>query len=513
MPIKKTIFCTIKQRSFAVNSPTSFAALERLVMSENKNRQFFFNTLASWSVNILKSCIQLFLIPVMARLLSPEDYGIYALAFPTILFFAALADGGLGSSMSREDEANNDTWSTAFWVMLLICSGLALIIAAAAFIFSYLTGEVALASLMPVLSLVLPLIALTVLADARLTRRGNLIYHSAAELVAFAIGAIAAILVAIHGGGYWSLAAQYLVSYFIRAVVMNVAAGVVPSFVFKPSLLAVHLNIGGALILSRACELIGKSIENALYGNLFGIASLGNYTFASQIARFGCDAATNPVIGSFYARALHDSDYNVAALHGRLTRALLLTLIPITAYLAILAPVIFPIFLGHKWGEAASLLSLIIVPYGFASIAWLSSQITLKHGLASRTASIVSICSLFRALAVLLGYVFTLRFVVLIIAISFFIQALMITISVPRRYRFDIPIMLRTLCRPALILIVSCSVVVSIRIFSSSDLIVTCFSAMVGLIAYVVGLLLFGGPAIKSDIRAFKMSNFYRTRS
>ena len=473
-------------------------------MSVKASRQFFYNAAASWFVNILKSVLQLMLIPIMARLLSPQDYGIYALAFPIILFFAALADGGLGASLAREDEANTEVWSTAFWLMLMICVVLALIISLTGVLLAKYTGQIELESLLPVLSLVLPLISLTILADARLTRRGNLLYHSAAELCAFILGATIAVFSAYQGAGYWSLTFQYLASYTVRALVMNYAVGVAPALVFKPEVLKNHLNIGGGLVLSRGFELIGKAIENGLFGHFFGITHLGSYTFASQIARFGCDAATNPLVGAFYARALHESERDVAALHAQLTRALLMTLAPATLYLAILSPVILPLFLGNKWYEASQLLSLIIVPFGISSIAWLSSQIALKHGLSNRTALVVSICSLARALIVLSGYYLSIFYVVCIISTTYLVQALLITIVVPRRYTFNLTEMAKVMLRPTIVLFITCGLVVTMSRLINLNPFHLILLSILSLIVYFLGLTFCCGAVIKKDILSIK---------
>lgn len=76
-----------------------------------------FGAIASGVVSIVKAVLQLLLLPVMARLLGPNEFGLYALALPTISLVTLLADGGLGSSLVREQESSTLVWSSAFWAL------------------------------------------------------------------------------------------------------------------------------------------------------------------------------------------------------------------------------------------------------------------------------------------------------------------------------------------------------------------------------------------------------------
>ena len=69
-------------------------------------RRLALGTLLGGAANLCRVCLQIVMLPVMARLLGPNEYGLYALAMPTITFVTMLADGGLGSSLARESEAD-----------------------------------------------------------------------------------------------------------------------------------------------------------------------------------------------------------------------------------------------------------------------------------------------------------------------------------------------------------------------------------------------------------------------
>src|SRR6266403_3723120 len=83
------------------------------------SRKLAFGAAASGTVSLIKVGLQLLLLPVMARLLGPGEFGIYALALPTVSFVALLADGGFGATLAREPESSSLVWSSAFWMLLL----------------------------------------------------------------------------------------------------------------------------------------------------------------------------------------------------------------------------------------------------------------------------------------------------------------------------------------------------------------------------------------------------------
>ena len=156
----------VKEDQLAAPAPVGvpFASARKLAMG----------AVASGTVSVVKIGLQLLLLPVMARLLGPDEFGIYALALPTISFVTLLADGGMGATLAREPETSSLVWSSAFWFLLF--TGLVLAMAASAFGLglSYVVHQPRIAPMIAMLSLSLVLLVLSVPAGARLTRRRNL---------------------------------------------------------------------------------------------------------------------------------------------------------------------------------------------------------------------------------------------------------------------------------------------------------------------------------------------------
>ena len=346
----------------------------------DERRRFAFNAAAGGIANLAKIAVQLVLLPVMARLLGPAEFGLYALALPTVVFFTTLADGGLGASLAREQESSTAVWSTAFWALLASCGSLALLTVAGGFVLADLSDQPRLAGIMALLSLSFPLLALTALPAARLVRRGNLVVHSVADIVSTLVGAAAAVGLALAGAGAWALAAQYVLGWAVSCLVLNAAAFEPPTFEFRLASLKTHAATGGSLIGSRLSELLGRQAENLLFSRLFGAAALGSYTFANQTSRFLCEAAGNPLWGALYSHALREKADAVETLHGTLSRLLASALFPASALLAASAPEVFHIVLGPRWAGAAALTQILVPFYALSTVAAQCGAVLLARG-------------------------------------------------------------------------------------------------------------------------------------
>lgn len=346
----------------------------------DRHRRFAVNAAAGGVANAVKIAIQLILLPLMAHMLGPAEFGLYALALPTVSFFSVLADAGLGNSLAREDEASTTIWSTAFWVLLATGIGLALVVSAWGVLLARFAHEPRLAALMAFLSVSFVMITMSVLPSARLTRRGNLVVYAGADVFSTLIGAVFAVILAASGAGAWSLAIQYVIGYAIRAAVLNAAAFHRPALVFQPRRLGRHLTTGSAVLGSRLFDFAGRLVENVIFGRSFGPAALGTYTFANQAPRFLCEAAQNPVWAALYAHALHAEPTAIAALHRTLVRLLASVLFPIAFLISAAAPSLVALVLGEKWASSGMLIQILVPVYALAAASAQSSAVLLAGG-------------------------------------------------------------------------------------------------------------------------------------
>jgi O-antigen/teichoic acid export membrane protein len=442
--------------------------------------------MASGAVNIAKVALQLLLLPIMARLLGPEEFGLYALALPTVSLVALLADGGLGSTLAREDESSTLVWSSAFWALLLMGITLAIGAAASGAVLGYVAHQPRLPAMIAVLSLSLVFLTLSVVPSARLARRKHLGTGATVELVSTAIGAIVAVVMAWYGAGAWSLAAQYVMTYAVRAILLNFTAFHLPETRFSFAALRPHLISGGIMIATKLCEYAGRVVENFLVDRIFGTALLGNYTFANQVSKYATDSAANVIWSALYVQALTGDRGKIVILHRRLCRLLALTLFPSMFLAAAAAPELIDITLGPKWTELAFFLRIFLPLYSFSVICCQTAPLLLAYGRFDIYFWCMAGVSFARILAVILGLWIGLTGTAYGIAVVtlLFCFAMLVFPAEPTGCR-PIP-MLRGLVGPAIASVVAAAAYLLVIDILGKDIIWIFVSLTAGLVVYII---------------------------
>ena len=336
---------------------------------ESSERRIAVNALAGGAANLGKIGVQLVMLPLMARLLGPAEFGLYALALPAVALCMILADGGLAVSLAREPRDSKLVWSTAFWLIQPAGFVLAAIVTGLGYVLAAFAHEPRLPGLMALLSVSLILVAQATLPIASLTRQGRLVVVAAANLVSSVAGAAVGICLAMAGFGATSLAAQLVATLLVDAGILNAFAFVRPKFEFQLSSVIGHLSLGGALLGVRLADSSGRMLENVLYGRTFGAADLGVYTFANQVPRFLFEAASSPVWAALFAHAVHEDKSQFRKAHANVVRLTASVVFPAAALVSATASEILNAILGPKWDQAAALLSILAPFYAMHAVA------------------------------------------------------------------------------------------------------------------------------------------------
>jgi PST family polysaccharide transporter len=468
------------------------------------------NAVGGGALNFAKIAIQFLLIPVMARLLGPAEFGLYALALPTIAFFTVIADGGLGVSLAREDEGQTRVWSTAFWVLLATSLVLCLVVIGWGAILSVLARAPRLFPIMTLLSLSFVFIAVSVLPTARLTRSGNLVLYAVADFIANALGAVAAVSLAIAGAGAMSLAVQYVTSFATRALILNLVAFYRPRRQFHLGDLGGHLLTGGFLLGGRLLEFSSRLVENVLFGRAFGAAALGTYTFANQVPRFICEAASNPTWSALYSHALRDESRDLGPAYRKICRFLASMTFPVAGLLSASAPSALVLLLGQKWAPAAPLIQILVPSYALGVVASQGSAILLSKGRNATFLVILAGLTAGRLLAVCSGYWLGETAVAWGIVVANVLYAIAMVIA-PARLMDATPWdLLRVLVGPTVSSVVAAAVCAVAIAMEPHGPIATVVGLALGGVAYLVAMVAMEGALLKADLLTLRRVVFRR---
>jgi O-antigen/teichoic acid export membrane protein len=467
--------------------------------SSSSHRKLAIGAMAGGLVNIIKVALQVLLLPVMARLLGPNEFGLYALALPTVSLVALLADGGLGATLMREQETNLLLWSSAFWALMFMGVALALGTSGVGILIGHLANQPRLPGIIALLSFSLVCMTLTVVPGCRLVRRKHLGIMAFADLASNLIGTIVAVTMAWYGAGAWSLAAQYVSAYAVKATIVNLAAFHVPAAKFSLATLRPHLVSGGILIVSRIFEYAGRMTENFLIDRIFGTALVGSYNFSNQVSKFVTDAASNVAWSAIYVQALTEDKGKVIILHRQLCRLLGVVLFPATFLAAAAAPELIVWMLGPKWPDLTFLLRVFLPLYALSAICGQTAPLLLAYGRFDIQLWCMIGLSLGRVLAAGVGYWIGLEgavYGVAVVTIAFCLAMIVL----PAEVTGSRPIpLLAGLVRPAISSVVATVAFLLLKTTLPQDIVGTLVCLVAGFTVYLLCMVLIDRKGLTED--------------
>jgi PST family polysaccharide transporter len=305
---------------------------------------------------------------VMARLLSPAEFGVMAAAMVVIALTDAVFDGAFGIGIVQKEELSDDYIATTLTLSVLLATGMFAVIALSAKAIQGFFGFPGLAAVLTVTAITLLLKAFGSVSRALLIRRQR--YHNLAitTVVTYVAGyCLTSPLLALAGAGVWALVGGALVATATEAAI-NLAFARTP---LKPTIRRADVrevfSSSGLFTLTRLLNWASSTGANAVVGRTMGAEALGLYSRGTKLLEIATSATAQPlqrVLFPAFARLQNDPPAARAALLRALALAVPFFAI-LSAALAIHARAIILIVLGPKWVESvpiAQILFLALVP-------------------------------------------------------------------------------------------------------------------------------------------------------
>ena len=298
---------------------------------------------------------------VLARLLTPQDYGLVGMVTVFVSFVGMFQYLGLSTATIQWAELSHRQVSTLFWVNLALSASIALLIAASAPLVARFYGEPRLAAVTLGFAGAVVLRGLSIQHEALLARQMRFTALAANDLVALVAGLAAAVAAAQRGWGYWALVVNQLVMTGSTAAGVWAACGWRPGRPARGVGLRRMLSFGGGLTGFNLVNFIARNIDNLLIGRVWGAHQLGIYSRAYQILLLPLDQVNAP-FGAVAVPALSrlqgaPERYRAAFLKA-IEKIAMLTL-PGVAFMVASADWLVLLMLGPQWGEAARVFTLL----------------------------------------------------------------------------------------------------------------------------------------------------------
>lgn len=309
---------------------------------------------------------------ILARLLSPEDFGAIALASSLVMVLSFFADMGFSAYLVQADQPDRRTYSTAFWFSSVAGFALAMGLAIVAWPLSGFLKAPEAAPVMAAVSLSVFVDSLRGVPTALLKRRFQFRNLSLQMLAATTAGQVVAIIMAVAGAGVWALVGQVWVSSVVGLAVLWRSARWRPTREFSLPLARVIAAYG---INVTSATIVGQGsiwLIDGLVSRYLGIQQLGLYSVANRVVMMAVATATHAA-GQFGTPLLASIKHNKQRLeHAYLTGQAMVTSLIVAGLgaIAINADLLIPTLLGEKWADAAPVFQLLAIGGMGRVIGW-----------------------------------------------------------------------------------------------------------------------------------------------
>ena len=400
---------------------------------------------------------------ILARLLSPEDYGLIGMVAVVTGFIAIFKDLGLSVATIQKAEINNQQISTLFWINVLLSSGIMLLTLGLAPGIAWFYGEPKLTTITIAYAAGFLFGGLAVQHEALLRRRMRFVALATAEIVALVVSSIVAITMAWYGARYWALVTSQLCLGFVYTLSVWIACRWRPGLPVRNSGVREMLRFGGNLTSFGVVNYFARNLDNLLIGRFWGPGQLGLYARAYQLLLLPIDQMITPItaVAVPALSRLKDSPERYRHAYLRLLEKVALLTMPLMAFMIVSSDWLVAIVLGPKWLGVSPIFSLLgiagLVQPLASTTGWLfvtqgRTNDMFKWGLIGSALTVAGIIAGLRWGAVGVAASYSITSVVVVIPLLFWFVSRSGPVLMKDFYRTIAPVALASMCSFAVLL-------------------------------------------------------------
>lgn len=298
---------------------------------------------------------------ILARLLSPDDYGVIAMPLVFLAIAQCIIDSGFSTALIRKPELTEDDLSTAFYFNI----GIGILCYAVLFFSSPLIADFyhtpILSSLLKVTALAVLFNPLCAVQQAILTRKIDFKTQAIVSLSGAVVSGIVGLYMAYNGFGVWSLVFQQVGGYVMRTILLWILGKWKPKRKWSWESFHYLWGFGSKMLGSGLLDTIYNNIYPIVIGKYFCANDLGNYTRAQQFATLPSSNVTGvlqrvtfPVLSS-----IQNEDERLAKNYRKILKLSAFLIFPLMLMLSAIADPLVRVLLTDKWEGCIILLQII----------------------------------------------------------------------------------------------------------------------------------------------------------
>lgn len=332
-----------------------------------------------------RTVLQMASIVVLARLLSPRDYGLLALVLVVVGVGEILRDFGLSTAAIQARSLSREQRDALFWLNAGLGVILSLIAVGIAPLYATIFDRPPLEHMVQVLALVFTINGVAAQFRADLNRRMRFGQIAASDVAGQAVGLTVGVVCAVLGAGYWSLVAQQLGQVFVASVVLASCARWRPHRPQRGAPVGALVRIGSHLAATRIIYYLMNNLDTLTIGVRFSSVSLGVYSRAFQLMNQPLSQMLTPAttVALPVLARLQDDLARAGEYLKRAQLAIGYTIVPCLAIAAGGSSQFVPLLLGPKWNQVVPIFALLATAGCLSTLAYVGRWVYLSRGMAA----------------------------------------------------------------------------------------------------------------------------------
>lgn len=300
---------------------------------------------------------------ILARLLSPDDYGIIAMPAIFLALAQVLIDSGFANALIRKQDLDDKDLSTAFYFNIFVgVISYIILFLSSPLIASFFKTPI-LSQLLKVTALVVFLNSLGIVQQALMTKRMDFKTQAIITMVSTLISGVGGVWMAYNGYGVWSLVFQQVSAALFRVVLLWIFGKWHPLWIWSHESFQYLWNFGSKVVIIGFLDSIYDNVYAFVIGKVYNAKDLGNYTRAQQFADLPIknlngiiQRVTLPLLSE-----IQDDNARLSVIYLKLIRLTSLLIIPLMFVLAAMASPLILALLGDEWIGCVVLFQILCV--------------------------------------------------------------------------------------------------------------------------------------------------------
>lgn len=417
---------------------------------------------ASFVINMIRTV-------VLARLLTPQDFGLIGMVTVVIGLAEMFKEAGLSTATVQRKEIHKDQISSLFWINVGISLFFALLIAGSAPFVASFYGRDELVAVTIALAIPFFLKGLTIQHNALLMRHMRFGVIAVEKIVSTIVGVIVAIALAVAGFGYWALVGSTIA---IAGTTVILTWYFVPWIPGTPKIsrdVGDMLKFGGHITAFNFVDYFSRNADNILIGKFIGAGQLGLYSKAYQLFLLPIAQIRNPIFSVALPAlsSLQHQQERFVKYYVRMIQIIAIAAFPISVAMALEAEFIIISILGDQWVDAIPVFRILVISGIVVPVVRTRGIVLVSLGYSKRFLYLGIAIATINVSAFIVGLPYGITGVAFAYVTAQYAMLLPTLLYAFYRTPVSLTIFFKSLAYPALITAVSASAVILVNLFLS----------------------------------------------